>query len=53
MKTGYLTFVFAYAQDEESGFKLPTRRPAYLRGDMKEARKTLNKNKSIAAIIDR
>ncbi|MHA1245559.1 MAG: DUF6159 family protein [Candidatus Heimdallarchaeota archaeon] len=53
MKTGYLTFVFAYAQDEESGFKLPTRMPADLRGDMKEARKTLNKDKSIAAIIDR
>ncbi len=53
MKTGYLTFIFAYAQDEESSFKLPTRMPADLRGDMKEARKTLNKDKSIAAIIDR
>lgn len=50
MKTAYLTFVFAYAQDEESSFKLPTRMPADLRGDMKEARRTLNKDKSIAAI---
>ncbi|HUT81207.1 MAG TPA: DUF6159 family protein [Candidatus Bathyarchaeia archaeon] len=53
MKTAYLTFVFAYAQDEESGFKLPTRMPAELRGDMKEARSEMDTSKSIAAIVDR
>ncbi|NHJ47385.1 MAG: hypothetical protein FK733_06305 [Asgard group archaeon] len=51
MKTAYLTFVFAYAQDEEKSFRLPTRMPADLRGDMKEARKTMNKDKSIAAVV--
>jgi len=50
-KTAYLTFVFAYAQDVESSFKLPSRMPADLRGDMKDARKTLNKDKSIGAIM--
>ena len=53
MKTAYLTFVFAYAQDEESGFKLPIRMPAELRGDMKEARSTLNKDKSIVALANK
>lgn len=48
MKTAYLTFVFAYAQDEESGFKLPTRMPRELRGDLKEAGKSLDPAKSIA-----
>ncbi len=53
MKTAYLTFVFAYAQDEESGFKLPTRMPAELRGDMKEARAEMDTSKSIAAVVNR
>jgi hypothetical protein len=53
MKTAYLTFVFAYAQDEEKGFKLPTRMPAELRGDMKDARKTMDTSKSIAAVVMR
>ncbi|MBN1329087.1 MAG: hypothetical protein JXA54_06400 [Candidatus Heimdallarchaeota archaeon] len=53
MKTAYLTFVFAYAQDEESGFKLPTRMPAELRGDMKEARNEMDTSKSIAAFAER
>jgi hypothetical protein len=51
MKTAYLTFVFAYAQDEESNFSLKTRMPAELRGDMKEASRTLNKDKSIGALM--
>ncbi|MEA2070438.1 MAG: DUF6159 family protein [Asgard group archaeon] len=48
MKTSYLTFIFAYAQDEETNFRLPTRMPEELRGDLKEASKTLNPSKSIA-----
>ena len=48
MKTSYLTFIFAYAQDEEKSFKLPTRMPAALRGDIKEARKNVDPSKSIA-----
>ncbi|MBD3192010.1 MAG: hypothetical protein GF308_15290 [Candidatus Heimdallarchaeota archaeon] len=48
MKTAYLTFVFAYAQDEETSFKLPTRMPRELRGDLKEAGKSLDPDKSIA-----
>ncbi len=51
MKTAYLTFVFAYAQDEESGFNLPTRMPANLRSDLKDARKTLDPSKSIVGIV--
>ncbi len=51
MKTAYLTFIFGYAQDEESGFKLPSRMPADLRGDLKDARKTLDPSKSIAGIV--
>jgi len=51
MKTAYLTFIFAYAQDEESGFKLPTRMPAELRGDLKTARSTMDTSKSIAAVV--
>lgn len=50
MKTAYLTFIFAYAQDEEKNFSLPTRMPAELRGDIKEAEKTLNPDKSIARL---
>lgn len=50
MKTAYLTFIFAYAQDEESNFSLPTRMPAELRGDMKEARKDIDPSKSIVNV---
>ncbi|NHJ88067.1 MAG: CTL/SLC44 family protein [Asgard group archaeon] len=53
MKTAYLTFVFAYAQDEEEGFRLPTRMPAELRGDMKDARSTMDTSKSIAAVAEK
>ena len=50
MKTAYLTFIFAYAQDEEKNFSLPTRMPAELRGDIKEAGKGIDPNKSIAKL---
>ncbi len=53
MKTAYLTFIFAYAQDEESGFKLPTRMPATLRGDLKSVRSTMDTSKSIAAVVQK
>ena len=53
MKTAYLTFIFAYAQDEESGFKLPTRMPASLRGDLKSVRSTMDTSKSIAAVMQK
>lgn len=50
MKTAYLTFIFAYAQDEETNHRLPSRMPAELRGDIKEAGKTLDPSKSIAKL---
>lgn len=52
MKTAYLTFVFAYAQDEETSFSLPTRMPKHLRGELKDARKSLNKERSIANLVN-
>lgn len=51
MKTAYLTFIFAYAQDEETNHRLPSRMPAELRGDIKEAGKTLDSSKSIAKLV--
>ncbi len=51
MKTAYLTFIFAYAQDEETNHKLPSRMPAELRGDIKEAGRSLDSNKSIAKLV--
>ncbi|MBK5112862.1 MAG: hypothetical protein KGD59_14190 [Candidatus Heimdallarchaeota archaeon] len=51
MKTAYLTFVFAYAQDEETGFSLPTRMPKDLQGELKDARKSSNKERSIAGLV--
>ncbi len=51
MKTAYLTFVFAYAQDEETRFSLPTRMPKDLRGELKEARNSSNKERSIAGLV--
>ncbi|MCK5299365.1 MAG: hypothetical protein KAJ76_10685, partial [Candidatus Heimdallarchaeota archaeon] len=53
MKTAYLTFVFAYAQDEETRFSLPTRMPKDLRGELKDARLSSNKERSIAGLVDR
>ena len=50
MKTAYLTFIFAYAQDEEKNHSLPTRMPAELRGGIKEAEKSLDPSKSIAKL---
>ena len=50
MKTAYLTFIFAYAQDEEKNHRLPSRMPAKLRGDIKEAGNTLDPSKSIAKL---
>jgi len=50
MKTAYLTFIFAYAQDEETNHRLPSRMPAELRGDIKQAGKTLDSSKSIAKL---
>jgi len=50
MKTAYLTFIFAYAQDEEKSHSLPSRMPAELRGDINDAGKSLDKNKSIAKL---
>ncbi len=50
MKTAYLTFIFAYAQDEETNHRLPSRMPAELRGDIKQASKTLDSSKSIAKL---
>lgn len=51
MKTAYLTFVFAYAQDEETRFSLPTRMPKALQGELKDARKSSNKERSIANLV--
>jgi len=51
MKTAYLTFVFAYAQDEETSFRLPTRMSSNLIGELKDARKSLNKERSIAKVV--
>jgi len=51
MKTAYLTFVFAYAQDEETRFSLPTRMPKELQGELKDARSSANKERSIANIV--
>ncbi len=51
MKTAYLTFVFAYAQDEETSFSLPTRMPKELQGELKNARQSANKDRSIANIV--
>lgn len=50
MKTAYLTFIFAYAQDEEKGHSLPTRMPAELRDGIRDAEKSLDPNKSIAKL---
>lgn len=51
MKTAYLTFVFAYAQDEETRFSLPTRMPKALQGELKDAKRSANKERSIANIV--
>ncbi len=51
MKTAYLTFVFAYTQDEETRFSLPTRMPKALQGELKDARKSSNKERSIANLV--
>ena len=50
MKTAYLTFIFAYAQDEETSHRLPSRMPAALRGGIKEAEKSMDSSKSIAKL---
>jgi hypothetical protein len=50
MKTAYLTFIFAYAQDEETSFRLPTRMPKELRGDIRDASSRMDTGKSIVNI---
>ncbi|MHA1221230.1 MAG: hypothetical protein ACTSQB_05810, partial [Candidatus Heimdallarchaeota archaeon] len=51
MKTAYLTFIFAYAQDEESSHKLKTRMPKELRDGLKEAKKEMDTKRSIANLV--